>query len=275
MKDYKEMAERVLARRDEYNVKRDKHIKNMKKGILGLTCLCAITVGISMADGQSKRQGVEVDKDTLLDVAANEESEVVFPPFSQPCQKLSESQNGVNTGENQKDLTENPIASSEGSKVQEQVSGTELREDMPSSECGICIEWFSTRNMTEECWRFFGGVYHDENGKLGLYLTENTKENRALICKQMGVDEKIVTFRTAQYTYRYLNDVHDKISQAMVKKELPFVVSAAVYDDRNRIVVCVATDNKKDISKVLEYDTLGGAIIIEYGKCGVTEKLKY
>lgn len=270
MKDYKEMAESVLARRDEYNIKRDKNIKHMKKGIVGLCCMMVVVIGIAMADGQDKNQGKALQYEALNDVAATDENQTVLPPFNQN----GEDKNVINDGKNSMDMMGKPIADLEETYRQEEVSGTELVEDMPSGKCGICIEWFSTRKMTEECWRFFGGFYHDENGKLGLYLTENTKKNRALICKQMGVDVKDVNFKTAQYTYRYLNEVQDKISQAMMEKKLPFVSSSVVYDDINRIKVCVTTDNQNDINKVLDYDTIGGAIIIEYATCGVIDLLE-
>ena len=52
----------------------------------------------------------------------------------------------------------------------------------------------------------------------------------------------------------------------MINKELPFVVSSGVYENLNRIIVGVTTNNEDDIAKVLALDTIGGAIQIEYSE---------
>ncbi len=50
----------------------------------------------------------------------------------------------------------------------------------------------------------------------------------------------------------------------MVAKELPFVSTSALLEDKNRIRVTVYTSKESDLQKLRKLDTKGGAIQIEY-----------
>ena len=56
----------------------------------------------------------------------------------------------------------------------------------------------------------------------------------------------------------------------MQRREIPFVISSALYESKNRIGICVDVTNidqsrlEEDyLSKVYDMDTLGGAIEVE------------
>ena len=56
----------------------------------------------------------------------------------------------------------------------------------------------------------------------------------------------------------------------MINKELSFVLSSAVRETSNSIVVCVTTDDEAALAKLYGLDLMGGAIKVEYTD-GVTE----
>ena len=50
----------------------------------------------------------------------------------------------------------------------------------------------------------------------------------------------------------------------MIARELPFVISSAVYENPYRLHIEVTSDAESDIQRLLELDTLGGVMEIEY-----------
>ena len=50
----------------------------------------------------------------------------------------------------------------------------------------------------------------------------------------------------------------------MQNKELPFVTSSSLMEDKNNIKVTVTSNNISDWNKIKELDTIGGAIDIQY-----------
>ena len=64
-----------------------------------------------------------------------------------------------------------------------------------------------------------------------------------------------------------------KISGEMgTGKSLDLVSTAALREERNRVEVTLATEDAESVSKVLAFDTIGGAIEIRYGSEYVTEE---
>lgn len=65
----------------------------------------------------------------------------------------------------------------------------------------------------------------------------------------------------------YVESLQEKISQAMSDGELPFVVSSAVMENPNRLVVTVAydMDSPENIAKIKTFETMGEAIEINVG----------
>lgn len=57
---------------------------------------------------------------------------------------------------------------------------------------------------------------------------------------------------------------HAKVSTAMSNGELPFVSSSAVYENPYRLHIIVTSNAETDLSKLKAFDTIGGALEIEY-----------
>lgn len=120
-------------------------------------------------------------------------------------------------------------------------------------------------DLTKDTSEFFCGSYTDANGKFVIVLTEDTSANRAAICKELGRNESNTTFVKGTYTLEYLTELQEKITQGMINKEFPFVVTSGVYETTNNIVIRVTTNNEEELKKVYALDTIGGAIQVEYG----------
>ena len=119
---------------------------------------------------------------------------------------------------------------------------------------------------------YYAGRYVDNQGNNVVLLKVDTKENRQKICTLLGITESKTKFETAKYSYEYLTELQDKISTKMTKKELPFVTSCSIMEDKNWIEVQVTTNKESELKKVRELDTIGGAISIRYDKEGIAEK---
>lgn len=111
---------------------------------------------------------------------------------------------------------------------------------------------------------YYAGRYIDNNGNNVVLLCKDNKSNRKEICRILGVTESKTIFKTAKYSYNYLTELQNKISDKMRNKELSFVVSSEVAEDINKIRIVVTTNNEEDINRVRKLDTLGGAILIKY-----------
>lgn len=65
-------------------------------------------------------------------------------------------------------------------------------------------------------------------------------------------------------TLDYITELQSKISTAMSNGELPFVSYSAVYENPYRLHVVVSSNSETDLSKLKAFDTIGGALEIEY-----------
>ena len=111
---------------------------------------------------------------------------------------------------------------------------------------------------------YFAGKYIDEKGNNVILLCEDTIDNRKNICKFFNITESKTIFKIGKYSYNYLEELQDKISNAMTNKELPFVVSSSLKDNTNNIVVTVTSNKEEDFEKIKKFDSIGGAIEINY-----------
>ena len=141
---------------------------------------------------------------------------------------------------------------------------TDTIEDTPADNNGEYNEAVASSDLTKDTSEFFGGSYTDANGKFVIVLTEDTAANRAVICKELGRSESNTTFVKGTYTLEYLTELQEKITQAMINKEFPFVVTSGVYETTNNIVIEVTTNDEAKLAKVYALDTIGGAIQVEY-----------
>ena len=65
-------------------------------------------------------------------------------------------------------------------------------------------------------------------------------------------------------TLEYITELQAKVSTAMSNGDLPFVSSSAVYENPYRLHVVVSSNAENDLSKLEAFDTIGGALEIEY-----------
>lgn len=70
-------------------------------------------------------------------------------------------------------------------------------------------------------------------------------------------------------SFEYITELQSKVSNAMIKGELPFVTSSAVYENPYRLHIVVTSNSESDLQKLLELDSMGGALEIEYNPVGV------
>lgn len=136
-------------------------------------------------------------------------------------------------------------------------------------------EAVDVEKMPDTIETVFGGAYINGNGEYTVILIGNTKENRQLICQEMGLSETDTQWVEGTYSYAYLMELQNRISEAMIQGELPYVCASGIYDMENRIVVSVVTGNEEEWGSVLDLDTMGGAIRIECieGGIAVTDDL--
>ena len=112
----------------------------------------------------------------------------------------------------------------------------------------------------EDIW---GGTYTDSSGKQVVLLTENTLDNQAdVFANNPDLQEEDVSFETADYSLAYLNEITDNIHEEMQDGNLPFVTSAELSEQLNRVEVCVTTDDEDAVNQILSFDMKGGAIIL-------------
>ena len=139
---------------------------------------------------------------------------------------------------------------------------TNVNKEMEEKDININEE--STEISTTNYPTYYSGKYIDNNGNNVILLYEDNLENRKQICNILGITESKTIFKKAEYTYEYLIKLQNKISKKMQNKELPFVTSSSLMEDKNNIKVVVTSNNISDWNKIKELDTIGGAIDIQY-----------
>lgn len=118
---------------------------------------------------------------------------------------------------------------------------------------------------------YYAGKYVDKQGNNVVLLKLDTNKNRKEICSILGVTESKTKFEEAKYSYEYLIELQNRISQKMTNKELPFAISSSIMEDKNWIEVQVTTNEDSELKKIRELDTIGGAINICYNENGIAK----
>ncbi len=201
-----------------------------------------------------------------------------------PIENNNKIENLQNNKEESSSTQESEIAEDEGTQETEAPDETVTEniatedpettvQDVPADSNGEYNEEVSSSDLTIDTSEFFGGSYTDANGKFVIVLTEDTPANRAAICRELGRSESNTSFVKGTYTLAYLTELQTKITNAMVNKEIPFVVSSGVYEMTNNIVVGVTTNDETELAKLYALDTIGGAIKVEYSTGAGTEEL--
>ena len=83
--------------------------------------------------------------------------------------------------------------------------------------------------------------------------------------------EILLKAENTSVTSEYITELQNKVSTAMINGELPFVITSAVYENPYRLHIVVTSDSESDLQKLLELDSLGGALEIEYAPGNVNQ----
>lgn len=272
MKNYEEMAESVLKRRDRYVADRKRKIWKTASIV---SCFCFIAVlgtgiwytGIlndnldisngDVADGRYQDEGASAGGilpggttigDTV-DNGADSKKEMQEPanyewgdgldgnPAGYPSLTTDAPQQSDEIGET------DPLDTDGGNYLDKPA------EQNPGNT-GALTEY-------EAVW---GGSYMDEAGRWVVLLTENTAENQERVFQlNPTLTEGNTVFKEAAYSCRYLMDLMERLGKA----DLPSVVSSIGFrEERNRIEVIITADDSNAVAEILAYDSVGGAIEI-------------
>lgn len=259
MKNYEEMAESVLERRDRYVADRKRKMRKAASAAAGAVsgfCLIAVLgtgvwyAGIlnrdqDISDGQPEDAVSEGFLYTGADSGAGE----ILP-------------GGATVGDN----IDDSAGHKKEMKEMQQLAVNEVGEENPSdTHVGTGVDRpvvqnsGSTGALTayEAVW---GGSYPNEAGQWVVLLTENTAENREKVFQlNPTLNESNTVFEEAAFSYSYLVNLMESLSKA----DLPSVVSSIGFrEERNRIAVYLKADDASAVAEILAYDTIGGAIEI-------------
>lgn len=135
-------------------------------------------------------------------------------------------------------------------------------EDIPADGSGSYAE-NTSHLISEKSADYFGGMYLNDTGYLTVVLTQDTADIRRDVCKDLGVEESRVVFVEGKYSYKYLTSVHEAVTQKMMDRKVPFVVTCGVYEMQNRVVVGVTDMSESKLAEIRALDPLGGAIVFE------------
>ncbi len=140
-------------------------------------------------------------------------------------------------------------------------------------DAGIYAGAITPEMLTAETEDIFCGAYIDGSDYVVL-LTDVNEENVDVVCTEFGIDKNTAVFKKAEYTLSYLTELHEKITEKMMAREYPFVITSGVYESENCIMVGVLEGTEESEKEmVLELDRLGGAIEFEITQAMSTELL--
>ena len=265
MKDYREMADNVLRRRDAYRVKRG--IKIRITASL-LSCFCVMAVlgmggwrsGILANDNLEQVKNIQPEDNIITDTSDETKHMVTEQESKQSAVR------DASTGINDMDLTkpDNSGTSDDGTAKSDNNGTAESTANETAIDVPVSDIPGDTGTLTayDEIW---GGCYMDENGRWVVWLTEDTPENRQMVLAlNPTLREDNIIFQTGAYSKAYLTYLMTEISNAMCAGKLPLVITAALREDKNCVEVTMISDAPYSVDKVLAFDTIGGAIEIIY-----------
>lgn len=233
MKDYHEMAARVLQRRDEYVEARRKRNKRMVP-LVGCVCLAAL-VGVG-----SWQAGV-----------------------------LPSAGSGVDGGVTGMQLDGDPYCYAEQGGITDQSEEMQNGEVDPEAVVGYedapaqgpYLEDMDVSPALSDVW---GGSYLDGTGHIVALLTEDTPANRALVFQEHPEwREDQVRFQTAAHSLAYLTELQENITQGMIDGKLPFVTVSSLMEAENKLRLTVTSQNAGDLALLRAFDKTGTALDIQ------------
>ena len=250
MKDYEEMAKSVLHRRDAYLEERKKHIKKI---LSAGACFClTLLLGVGIWHNNSFSPTGDTD--------INQSSEDLRADREQKQPAKVENMDGNPGGYSSPATDVYPGEDIIGETGPIEVKDAPITEN-PNSTGAL--------KPLEEIW---GGSYMDQSGHWVVWLTKNTPKDRARVFEQNpDLLESNTVFKTAEFSLAYLTDLLANISAEMGTQKLPFVTTAALREEKNRIEVTMTTDDEEYVAQVLNFDAIGGAIEFRYSTAQITD----
>lgn len=235
MKDYHEMAESVLARRDRYAAAQKQKRQRWTAAAACLSLAALAGIGIWRMDMTRQNDGgIGVEQSDDRDGVLYE----LFDTESSPD------------------------------------GGEERGEVDPAADAPVQSDAEAGAPKSDGFDAVWGGSYLDGSGKWVVWLTENTPENQtAVFERNPELLESSTVFRTADYSLTYLTALLEKVSDGMREGKLSFVSSAAVMESRNRVEVTVCTEDEARLALLRRFDTLGGALELRYAAASGKEDL--
>ena len=249
MKDYEEMARSVLTRRDTYFAERK---KRMKKIVSISSCFCLILLlGVGIWHSNSLVPAGDAPNQGIVDMGADR-----WEKQAEKVEDMDGDPNGYSSITTDVYPGEDMIGETDPLEVRDApVTGD------PSNTGAL--------NPLDEIW---GGSYMDQSGHWVVWLTENTPENQARVFEQNpDLLESNTVFKTADFSLSYLTDLLANISAEMGTQKLPFVTSAALREEDNRVEVTMTSDDENYAAHVLNFDTIGGAIEFRYSTAQIID----
>jgi hypothetical protein len=168
--------------------------------------------------------------------------------------------NIVNNKNNKEVIEESTIQSNDISENQQNVNADQKEVD-EMNEDSLDIQYPD----------YYGGMYIDDNGNNVILLCNDDADNRKNICQLLKITESKTEFKTCTYSYQYLMSLQDKISENMINKTMPFIVSSSLREDLNCIEVSVNTKEETKLNQLYHLDIQGGAISIKYSYSNSSE----
>lgn len=247
MKTYEETAQRVLARRDEYNKKQTAQRKRITTAAACL-CLCALlgTGAWRMAQAKTSAPTDNLQEDTAQPTQDSGARELDGQHYEHPYPAVTEYTESVEEQDREMSVKrrgdwEICIDSAEGPAPVGEPNWND-REREPNWHDSPVTELSGDTGALKSTGSIWGGSYM-ENGHWYVLLTENTTEYQyEVFCMNPALTEDNVTFLSADYSLDHLTELMQRISDRMADGSLTVASSAALREDVNRVELDVSTD---------------------------------
>ena len=277
MKDYREMAESVLQRRDAYVIEKKRRQKQFRK-VCGAVCSLALVAFLSV-NALLVQQGEKASfrladraglgSDGAVNDALPQESEMMQYAVVEDLREemAVEEETGQDTAKEQmaKATLDGQLA--DGSEQEFKQQATEAD--------AVCIGAMEANYEADPMEQVWGGSYLNDQGKHVVFLTQNneTYQNMVFELNPDWLEENTI-FRDAAFSLNYLNEVLDLISKDMVAGKLPYVPSAYVNEYENCVTVRTIDLTAGQQAELLGYGLEGSIVIVSGEELSTTELLQ-
>ena len=277
MKDYREMAESVLQRRDAYVIEKKRRQKQFRM-VCGAVCSLAfvafLSVNVLLVQQGEKASFRLADRaglgsDGAVNDALPQESEMMQYAVVEDLREemAVEEETGQDTAKEQmaKATLEGQLA--DGSEQEFKQQATEAD--------AVCIGAMEANYEADPMEQVWGGSYLNDQGKHVVFLTQNneTYQNMVFELNPDWLEENTI-FRDAAFSLNYLNEVLELISKDMVAGKLPYVPSAYVNEYENCVTVRTIDLTAGQRAEVLGYGLEGSIVIVSGEELSTTELLQ-